>query len=77
MTWHDISPDSLQQTDAIVQLAGAPIMDKWWVKSRKDELVRSRVEPNQTLVRAIREMDEVQRPKVFVCGSAIGYYPVR
>jgi uncharacterized protein len=58
--------------DAIVNLAGEGIADKRWTPARKDALKNSRILSTRTLVRAVA--DCARPPKVFISGSAVGYY---
>lgn len=58
--------------DAVVNLAGAPIAQGRWTKSRKDVLLQSRVDSTRALVHALAKMNI--RPRVLVQASAIGYY---
>lgn len=55
-----------------MNLAGEGIADKRWTKARKKALRTSRVNATRTLVRAIGECSKP--PRVFVSGSAVGYY---
>ena len=68
-------PRHLDGADAVVNLAGESLADKRWTASRKEALRRSRVLATRTLVRAIAAC--AQPPRVFVSGSAIGYYGPR
>ena len=58
--------------DAVINLAGESIVDKAWTTARKKVLWDSRVGVTQSLVRCIEAADE--KPRVFISGSAIGYY---
>jgi uncharacterized protein (TIGR01777 family) len=58
--------------DAIVNLAGAPVVGGRWTKERKEVLRSSRVDTTHGLVNAIAKMDT--RPRVLISASAIGYY---
>lgn len=58
--------------DAVINLAGEPIMARRWSKSRKQVLWDSRVTLTQQLVECIRRADI--KPSVFISGSAIGIY---
>lgn len=58
--------------DAVVNLAGAPIIDKKWTEERKAVLRASRIDTTQKLVTWIA--NEWDRPSVLISGSAIGYY---
>jgi uncharacterized protein len=59
----------------VIHLAGAPVAGKRWTEQYKAELRNSRVVPTRTLVEAMNSVN--QKPSVFVCGSAIGYYGPR
>jgi uncharacterized protein len=58
--------------EAVVNLAGASIVDGRWTAERKEVLRRSRVETTRALVNALARM--ASRPRVLVSASAIGYY---
>lgn len=58
--------------DAVVNLAGAPIADRPWTKSRKALLWDSRVTLTDQLVTWLGT--RAQRPAVLVSGSAVGWY---
>jgi uncharacterized protein (TIGR01777 family) len=68
-------PRHLEGVDALVNLAGEGLADKRWTDGRKDAIRRSRVLATRTLVRAIAAC--ANPPRVFVSGSAIGYYGPR
>ncbi|MEO0444255.1 MAG: TIGR01777 family oxidoreductase [Pseudomonadota bacterium] len=58
--------------DAVVNLAGEPIMDKRWTASRKQKLKNSRIGITQDIVQWIAQCKS--KPQVLINGSAIGYY---
>jgi uncharacterized protein (TIGR01777 family) len=58
--------------DAVINLAGAPIVGGRWTKERKALLRSSRVDTTRGLVSAIAKMEK--RPQVLISASAIGYY---
>jgi uncharacterized protein (TIGR01777 family) len=58
-----------------VNLAGEGIADRRWTASRKEALRSSRLRSTRSLVSAIAQC--ATPPKVFVSGSAIGYYGPR
>lgn len=58
--------------DAVVNLAGAGIGDHRWTDAYKERIRRSRVRGTSVLARAVASMAEP--PRVFVVGSAIGFY---
>ncbi len=65
----------IEGADAVINLSGASIGEKRWTDERKKEIEDSRVESTRALVSAMRVAGE--RPKVFVCASAVGYYGPR
>ena len=67
-----VPADAMAGADAVVHLAGEGIADKRWTAARKERLRASRVDGTRRVVEAIRAASP--RPKVFVSGSAIGYY---
>jgi len=58
--------------DAVINLAGAPIVGGRWTKERKALLRSSRVDTTRGLVSAIAKMEK--QPRVLISASAIGYY---
>lgn len=58
--------------DAVINLAGAPIVDARWTPRRKQALWDSRVTLTQQLVQRIAAARH--RPGVLLSGSAVGYY---
>lgn len=58
--------------DAIINLAGEPIVDRRWTAQRKRVLWDSRVTLTEKLVRRIAAAEH--RPSVLLSGSATGYY---
>jgi uncharacterized protein (TIGR01777 family) len=58
--------------DAVINLAGAPVVGGRWTKDRKALLRSSRIDTTRGVVSAIAKMDK--RPQVLLSASAIGYY---
>lgn len=58
--------------DAVINLAGEPIVDARWTDRRKQVLRDSRIALTETLVQRIAAA--TQKPSVLLSGSAIGYY---
>lgn len=58
--------------DAVINLAGEPIVDAYWSVKRKQVLLDSRVALTQRLVQRIASAQ--QKPTVLLSGSAVGYY---
>ena len=57
---------------AVVNLAGAGVGDHRWTDAYKRRIHDSRVHGTAALAKAVASLDE--RPRVFVNGSAMGYY---
>jgi uncharacterized protein (TIGR01777 family) len=68
----DLPPDALAGCDAIVNLAGEPIFQRWTPEART-RIRDSRVEGTRKLVDAMR----IHPPQVLVSASAVGYYGSR
>lgn len=58
--------------DAVINLAGEPIFNKAWTSEQKAKLMQSRVTITQQLSALINASQTP--PKVFISGSAMGYY---
>ncbi len=58
--------------DAIINLAGEPIVDKRWSQERKRQLEMSRWDITASLTRLIKASS--RPPEVFLSGSAVGFY---
>lgn len=67
----DAAAQACEGSDAIVQLAGAPVITRWSARD-KDEIRRSRVESTRALVERLSQLRS--RPTIYVSASAIGYY---
>jgi hypothetical protein len=61
-----------QAYDAVINLAGEPIVDQRWTEKRKQALWDSRIALTGELVRRIAAAE--RKPAVLLSGSAIGYY---
>ncbi|MEW6701200.1 MAG: TIGR01777 family oxidoreductase [Bacteroidota bacterium] len=62
----------LEGKDAVIHLAGENVMAKRWSEEQKKKIRSSRVDSTRALVNTIGTLNN--KPKVFVCASAIGYY---
>lgn len=58
--------------DAVINLAGEPIVDARWTEQRKQVLWASRVTLTEELVSRIAAAE--RKPAVLLSGSAVGYY---
>jgi uncharacterized protein (TIGR01777 family) len=61
-----------ESIDAIVNLAGAPVIGPRWTRARRQLLIDSRVKTTQRLIAWCK--DREPRPGVLVSASAIGFY---
>jgi uncharacterized protein len=64
--------DKLSQSDAVVNLAGAPVAARW-TAAYKTELYNSRVPVTDMIVRHMSVL--VDKPKVFISACGVGVYP--
>ncbi|GLR72789.1 TIGR01777 family oxidoreductase [Agaribacter marinus] len=62
----------LENIDGIINLAGEPITDKRWTDSQKQRICHSRWDITEKLVELIH--NATVKPKVFISGSAVGFY---
>ncbi|WP_404390049.1 TIGR01777 family oxidoreductase [Pseudoalteromonas phenolica] len=58
--------------DAVINLAGEPIADKRWSAQQKQKIFQSRLSITEQIITKINTSDTP--PKVFISGSAIGFY---
>jgi len=66
-----LAPEAVSGFDAVVHLAGETIFGRW-TASKKAKIRESRVSGTLHLAQALAQAEE--KPQVFVCGSAIGFY---
>ena len=64
--------DELARADAVVNLAGEPIIGPRWTPERKKKLMDSRVGLTDRLVRAMGRASK--KPQALISASAVGYY---
>ncbi|MFT2090595.1 TIGR01777 family oxidoreductase [Paraglaciecola sp. 2405UD69-4] len=63
---------NLDEFDVVINLAGEPIVAKKWTPKQKQVIEQSRWSITERLVSLIKNSN--QPPKLFISGSAIGYY---
>ncbi len=68
----EIPPESLRDVEGIIHLAGDPIAEGRWSAQKKQRIRDSRIIGTANLVKAI--LASPLKLKVFVLGSAMGYY---
>jgi len=61
---------ALEGVDAVIHLAGANVGDHRWTKKYRAEILNSRLLGTTAIAQAVSTV----KPKVFISGSAIGYY---
>jgi uncharacterized protein len=66
-----LNPALVSGFDAVIHLAGESIMGRW-TAAKKSKIHHSRVNGTLNLSHALANAEE--KPRVFICGSAIGYY---
>ncbi len=67
----EIDLESLEGSDAVIHLSGESIAG-YWSKQKKKEIQRSRIEGTNFVVNSILKLKN--KPKAFICASAIGFY---
>src|SRR5215831_7249478 len=60
---------AMEGADALVHLGGANVADGRWTATRKEELRNSRIVSTRVLVDGMARLK--QKPRVFVCASAV------
>ena len=71
----EMDPAGLEGVDAVVHLAGEPIVGLRWTAAKKRAILRSREVGTLTLARALAAMD--RPPSVLVSASGVDYYGER
>jgi uncharacterized protein (TIGR01777 family) len=76
LPWDGITPPpgALAGAGALVHLSGEPVFGGLPTAARRERLRTSRVDSTRALVAGIAGLPEGERPKTFVCASAVGYY---
>ncbi len=62
----------LDRKDVVIHLAGLNLSSKRWNDKFKKKAYESRIISTRNLIEAIETVE--QKPKVFICSSAVGYY---
>ena len=74
--WDYNKPDEWKQhlngIDIVIHLAGANLGARRWTDAYKKLVYNSRIISTRNLVEAIKSAE--QKPKAFICSSAVGYY---
>jgi uncharacterized protein len=72
--WEAIESE-IERADAVVHLAGEPVAGGRWTAERLERIRASRVDSTARIARAIARAH--RKPRVFVSGSAVGFYGTR
>lgn len=74
MTWEEVRVNGIPRCDVVINLAGKHILDmrRPWTKNYRDEVIRSRVETTQILVKAINE--QTNPPSTFISTAGKCFY---
>jgi uncharacterized protein (TIGR01777 family) len=64
--------DAIAEADAVINLAGEPVMGARWTPRRKRAMSASRIDLTRAIAQAIAEC--TPRPAVLISASAVGYY---
>ena len=70
----ELDPNALKGLFGIIHLAGANIADKKWSRQRKAEIMDSRIKSAQLIYRNLEQIEESERPEVFISASGVGIY---
>jgi uncharacterized protein (TIGR01777 family) len=74
--WNGISQGmwshTLEDADAIINLAGESLAERLWTQNQKQRIVASRIDATRALVESIARVGE--KPHTFINASAVGYY---
>lgn len=65
------APDALSGFDAVIHLAGESIVGRW-SEAKKKKIRESRVIGTRNVAQALAQAKD--KPNIFICSSAIGYY---
>jgi len=74
ITWdptRPLGPEVVSGFDAVIHLSGESIAGRW-TEAKKKRIVESRVLATRNLSEALARAP--QRPRTFICASAVGYY---
>ncbi len=67
-----VDKNAFLNVDCIINLAGENVAEKRWTEKRKEELLQSRVAPNEFLYDILKNLEA--KPATFICASATGIY---
>lgn len=68
----EIDTEALQQSNIVVHLAGSNLGDGSWTKTKKQQIVESRILTTKLLLQTYKSLNI--QPEAFISASAVGYY---
>lgn len=71
-TLSEIDPDEV--IDIVINLAGESIANKRWSNTQKQKIVESRLSITEEFIAFFKRIEK--KPRLFISGSAIGYYGI-
>jgi len=76
VTWDGVRPPApaLAGAAAVVHLAGEPVFGGLPSAQRRARIRASRIDSTEHFVQSIAALAAAERPRAFVCASAVGYY---
>lgn len=69
-----VDPTALAGCDALIHLAAEGVADGRWTARKRQRIRDSRVTPTRLLAEALASLPPDRRPRVFLSGSAVGFY---
>lgn len=66
--------EKIGQCDVLINLAGAPVIQRWTTRNKK-KILYSRINTTKRLLTIINELPRRNSPRLFISASAIGVYP--
>lgn len=72
ISWEDDLVEAMNETDAVIHLAGEGIFNQRWNDEVKEKIYNSRIDSTRKLVEAMAKAEN--KPEVFVSASASGIY---
>jgi uncharacterized protein (TIGR01777 family) len=73
----DVPIETVAGTSAVVHLAGEPVFGGLPTAARRRRIRDSRIDSTRSIVSRLHALSRSERPAVFVCASAVGYYGSR
>jgi len=67
-----IDPEAIRNTDYIIHLAGAGVVDKKWTENQKQIIIDSRVKTSTLILNEVRKQNKFI--KAYITASGVGYY---